>query len=64
MEKQRNDVQNYYGKVLEGKKDLKTTACCPAESLPEYIKPLASKVAPEIIEKFYGCSKICWPTVK
>ena len=48
-------VQNYYGKVLKTKQDLQTSACCPAESLPDYLKPIVSKVHPEILERFYGC---------
>lgn len=27
-------VKNYYGKILAGTKDLKTSACCSIESLP------------------------------
>lgn len=55
MNKQYSDVKDYYSKVLESKKDLKTSACCPAEALPKHIRSFAAKVAPEIIEKFYGC---------
>lgn len=50
-----DSVKNYYGRVLQTKADLKTTACCTAESFPHYMRPLASKVADEVQEKFYGC---------
>ena len=48
-------VQEYYGEVLSSSKDLKTDACCPIDSLPNYLKPLISNIHNEILEKFYGC---------
>jgi len=48
-------VQNYYGKVLQTNKDLKTSACCSVESLPSSYQPIISKIHPEVKEKFYGC---------
>lgn len=50
-----NDVQEYYGEVLETKDDLKTNACCLAEAMPERLKPYLKNVHDEIQEKFYGC---------
>ncbi len=49
------DVKNYYGKVLSTNEDLKTTACCAIEAVPEHIKPILSKVHDEVMAKFYGC---------
>jgi len=51
----REQVRNYYGKQLTTNADLKTTACCSAESLPSHLKPLVASLHPEVIEKFYGC---------
>lgn len=48
-------VQNYYGKILQTNKDLKTTACCSIEALPPAYLPLISKLHPKVKEKFYGC---------
>ncbi len=48
-------VKNYYGKVLSSNKDLKTTACCSAESFPEYIGEALRDIHPEVTSKFYGC---------
>ncbi|EQA36826.1 methyltransferase domain protein [Leptospira inadai serovar Lyme str. 10] len=48
-------VQNYYGKVLQSNKDLKTSACCNAESLSPSHLPILSKIHPEVKDKFYGC---------
>ncbi|MEX2327273.1 MAG: methyltransferase domain-containing protein [Pseudomonadales bacterium] len=49
------DVQKYYGETLSSNQDLKTSACCPADALPAYLKPIVSRVHPEVREKFYGC---------
>lgn len=48
-------VKEYYGKILNSNKDLKTNACCLAESTPEYIKSIIGEIHPEILDKFYGC---------
>jgi len=51
----KEEVKNYYGKVLKTKDDLKTSACCTAESFPAHIKSIIKNIEPEITEKFYGC---------
>jgi len=48
-------VRGYYGKVLKGKKDLKTGACCAVTAFPEPVKSIIKKIEPEILDKFYGC---------
>ncbi|EQA46953.1 ribosomal protein L11 methyltransferase-like protein [Leptospira broomii serovar Hurstbridge str. 5399] len=48
-------VQNYYGKVLQSSKDLKTSACCSIESIPSSYLPIINKIHPEVKDKFYGC---------
>ena len=48
-------VKDYYGRVLEKSLDLKTNACCTAESMPLALRPIAAKIHPEVIERFYGC---------
>lgn len=53
--KTKKSVKEYYGKVLTDTKDLKTSACCVADS-PKGIKgALLKKIHPEIKNKFYGC---------
>jgi SAM-dependent methyltransferase len=48
-------IREYYGRVLKGARDLRTTACCSAEALsPEHRAALA-EIHPEILERFYGC---------
>ncbi len=51
----RNDIQEYYGKVLKSTLDLKTNACCTSESIPERHRAILSEIPSEILEKFYGC---------
>ena len=51
----RKDVQEYYGRVLKTKEDLKTSACCSPESAQPYIRDIFRQIDPEIMDKFYGC---------
>lgn len=54
--KTHGEIQAYYGKILGGSKDLKTSACCCIdESLPADVKAAMSEIDDEIIAKFYGC---------
>lgn len=47
--------QDYYGRVLGSKNDLKTSACCANEAPPAWLRPLFGNLHPEIVEKSYGC---------
>lgn len=57
-------VKTYYGKVLRSKKDLKTSACCVADSFHEPIKSIIKNIEPEILDKFYGCGSPIPPLLK
>ncbi|PJZ46675.1 methyltransferase domain-containing protein [Leptospira brenneri] len=48
-------VKNYYGKVLQSNKDLKTSACCSVEAIPKAYQSVIAQIHPEVKEKFYGC---------
>lgn len=48
-------VKDYYGKVLQTNKDLKTSACCAAESMPLYLREILKEIDNEVKDKFYGC---------
>ncbi len=50
-----HDVKNYYGEVLQGSEDLKTSACCPIDAMPEFLKPYLANIHDEVIARFYGC---------
>lgn len=49
------EVRRYYGAVLAGSGDLKTSACCAADAAPPHLRPLIAEVHPEVRERFYGC---------
>ncbi|RBP49799.1 methyltransferase domain-containing protein [Arenicella xantha] len=53
-----SQVQDYYGKVLQTSSDLKTDACCTDEGLPNYLKPILSKVHDEVLMRYYGCGLV------
>jgi len=53
-----SQVKDYYGKVLQSSDDLKTDACCTDEGLPEYLKPILSKVHDEVLTRYYGCGLV------
>lgn len=48
-------VQEYYGQVLQGSKDLQTNACCSPDAVPAHIRSLLKDIEPEVLERFYGC---------
>lgn len=48
-------VRDYYGRVLQSSADLKTSACCLAETLPPHVRELLKDIHPEVKERFYGC---------
>jgi SAM-dependent methyltransferase len=48
-------VQDYYGKVLSGTRDLKTSACCSASSPVPSLLATLEKIHPEVLDRFYGC---------
>ncbi|WP_419812174.1 methyltransferase domain-containing protein [Bacterioplanoides sp.] len=59
-----NVVQDYYGKQLQSSDDLKTTACCDASAMPEWLKPLLSQIHPEVLSRYYGCGLVCPPKLE
>lgn len=57
-------VQDYYGRQLQGSADLKTSACCDASSVPEWLKPLLARIHPEVLGRYYGCGLVCPPLLE
>ncbi len=51
----RTDVKDYYGDILQSTDDLKTSACCPIDAMPDFIKPLLANIHDDVISRFYGC---------
>jgi arsenite methyltransferase len=49
-------LQEYYGRILTGSKDLQTNACCCGENdMPRVIRRIVKEIDTEIIDRFYGC---------
>ncbi len=48
-------VREYYGQTLQATADLKTSACCSDEAVPEHHKPILALLPDEVMSKFYGC---------
>lgn len=48
-------IQEYYGKILRSKNDLKTSACCDIDTLAEPLRRILAELHPEVKDKFYGC---------
>ena len=57
-------VQDYYGRQLQNTSDLKTSACCDISTIPEWLKPLLSKIHPDVLSRYYGCGLVCPPLLK
>ncbi|MFT5170802.1 MAG: arsenite methyltransferase [Candidatus Marinamargulisbacteria bacterium] len=49
------DVKDYYGQELQSTEDLKTSACCSTESIPQTHKDILKTIHTEVLDKFYGC---------
>lgn len=54
----REDVKEYYGKILQGSKDLKTDACCTVADIPKYIKAALCEIHDEVMTRYYGCGLV------
>jgi len=62
--KKQQEVQDYYGKQLQGSADLKTNACCDPALMPEYIKPILAKIHAEVDSRYYGCGLVIPPLLE
>lgn len=52
-------VKDYYGQQLQSTDDLKTSACCDASAVPDWLKPLLSNIHGEVLSRYYGCGLVC-----
>jgi radical SAM/Cys-rich protein len=57
-------VKEYYGKILRGTKDLKTSACCTIDSILPHHRDILNKIHLDIINRFYGCGFPIPPVLK
>lgn len=60
----KESVKDYYGKILKSTNDLKSSACCPTDTIEGQHKSILSKIEPEILSKFYGCGSPLPPALK
>jgi len=56
-------VKEYYGKILQGSKDLQTSACCSTETFPPAHRAILNEIDPEILNRFYGCGSPIPPVI-
>ena len=49
------NTRDYYGQQLSGTSDLKTTACCTTESIPQYVREILPEIHDEVLSRYYGC---------
>ncbi len=54
-------VKDYYGRQLQSTADLRTSACCDASQMPEWLKPLLARIHPEVMSRYYGCGLVSPP---
>jgi SAM-dependent methyltransferase len=57
-------VRDYYGRVLRGREDLKTSACCPTAAPPAHVRAILPRIHPEIVERSYGCGSPIPPAIE
>jgi radical SAM/Cys-rich protein len=51
----KENVRHYYGEVVQNTADLKTTACCTPDAMPDHVRAVLPFIADEITERYYGC---------
>jgi len=57
-------VQAYYGQELSCTADLKTSACCDADAVPAWLRPLLARIHPDVLQRYYGCGLVCPPLLE
>ena len=58
-------LKEYYGKILQGKKDLKTSACCCSEEISHpAVRKIERQINNEVLTKFYGCGSPIPPALE
>jgi len=51
----KENAKEYYGEVLNSSSDLKTSACCTIDMIPQRVKDTLPYIIDEIKDKYYGC---------
>ena len=58
------NVQKYYGKVLQSSVDLQTNACCEPADMAPWLKKVIAQVHDEVLMRYYGCGLIAPEALK
>jgi SAM-dependent methyltransferase len=58
------NAKEYYGKILTGTDDLKTSACCSMASIPEHHREILKLIDDEILDRVYGCGSPIPPAIE
>ncbi len=58
------NARQYYGQELSTTADLKTTACCTTESIPDYVREVLPEIHAEVLLKYYGCGTAFPPDIQ
>ena len=51
-------VKDYYGKTLKSSSDLRTSACCDSDSVPEEFKESLNNIHSDVLTRYYGCGLV------
>ena len=57
-------VQDYYGKTLQGSEDLKPNACCTVMDYSATVKHTLSLISDDVTSHYYGCGLTIPPKVE
>lgn len=57
----RDEVEAYYGSVLESSGDLKTNACTTSGAAPDHLNRLLRKIHTDVTSTYYGCGLVYPP---
>ena len=60
----KENVKKYYGEEIQQTADLKTTACCTTEEIPEFVRKVLPLLHDEIKLKYYGCGTAIPPGIE
>lgn len=61
----KKSIKEYYGRILNGTKDLKTGACCSGyESLPDHAREILEDIDDGILSRYYGCGSPIPPVLE
>jgi len=59
----RESARKYFGEELTCTDDLRTSACCTIDSLPDYVREVLPSVHAEILARYYGCGTAFPPDI-